>query len=80
MQREQPVTLVHDSFNWLSVIRNLKSTDLITLHTPGVMLVNHGPEATIDPFEYFSKAMEMYHRKIRHIPHTIMASPALTLA
>lgn len=70
-QPEQPVTLVHDTFNWLSVIRNLKPTDTIVLLTPVIIPANHGPAANLDPFECFGKAMKMYHHKIRHIPYTI---------
>jgi GNAT superfamily N-acetyltransferase len=65
------VTLVHDSFNWLSVIRNLKPTDVIVLLTPVVIPVSHEPGDTTDPFECFGNAMRMHHHRIRHAPYTI---------
>jgi predicted N-acetyltransferase YhbS len=67
---EQTVSLVQDSLNWLSVIRNLKPTDVIVLLTPVVIPVSRDPGDTTDPFECFGTALRNYHRKIRHVPYT----------
>ena len=67
---EQAVTLVHDSLNWLSVIRNLKPSDVIVLLTPVVTLLSRDLGDTTDPFECFGHALRIHHNKVRHIPYT----------
>ena len=62
--------LVHDSFNWLSVIRNLKPADVIFLLTPVVIPVSNDPRDTTDPFECFGNALRSHDNKVRHVPYT----------
>lgn len=64
------VSLVHDSPNWLSVMRNLRPTDVIVLLTPVVIPVSQDPGDTADPFECFGRALASRHPRIRHVPYT----------
>lgn len=67
---DKAVTLIHDSPNWLSVIKNLKPSDVIVLLTPVVVPVSRDPGDTADPFECFGRALALRHPKIRHVPYT----------
>jgi hypothetical protein len=64
------VTLVHDSQDWLSVIRNLNPSDVLVLLTPLVAPIEPVQGEPLDPFECFGQALQVHHNKVRHIPYT----------